>query len=66
MRWDGFTCTQRRDRFNQYYRCSKNFTTKKSSRGLTFGKFSQHDINKSSKTRSVGVQTEHGKSNCNM
>ena len=38
---------------------ANNFTTKKSSRGLTFGKFSQHDINKSSKTRSVGVQTEH-------
>ena len=38
---------------------ANNFTTKKSSRGLTFGEFSQHDINKSSKTRSVGVQTEH-------
>ena len=38
---------------------ANNFTTKKSSRALTFGKFSQLDINKSSKTRSVGVQTEH-------
>ena len=38
---------------------ANNFTTKKSSRGLTFGNFSQHDINKSSKTRSAGVQAEH-------
>ena len=38
---------------------AKNFTTTKSSRGLTFGKFSQHDINKNSKTHSVGVQAEH-------
>ena len=38
---------------------ANNFTTKNSSWGLTFGKFSQCYINKSSKTRSVGVQTEH-------
>ena len=38
---------------------ANNFTTKKSSRGLTFGKVLQHDINKSSKTRTVGVQREH-------
>ena len=34
------------------------FSKKAQSRGLTFGKFTFHDLCRSTKTRTIGIQTE--------